>query len=79
MPAESWLPDALRQCTKCWVESRAYYSFVSSEDANEAGADWQFECNILLHDSNEGELALDILKGKRVGGVEFLDRILSLR
>jgi hypothetical protein len=36
------------------------------------GSQWQFEENIILEDPERGDLVLDILKGQRVGGVEFL-------
>jgi hypothetical protein len=45
---------------------------VSPENANKPGAEWQFERSIVLEDPKEGELVLDILKGNRVGGIEFL-------
>ncbi len=74
-PKMPWLPDALRQCRKYLIRSEAYYYFVSGKNANKPGAEWQFDYNILLYDPVEGGLVLDILKGRRVGGVEFLDRI----
>ena len=75
VPEEIWLPDALRKCTKCSVESTAYTRFVSSENPNQPGSDWQFDDNIILEDEKEGDLVLDILKGHRVGGVEFLSKL----
>jgi len=36
---------------------------------------WQIRENLLLESPAEGTLALDILRGDRVGGVEFLDRL----
>ena len=68
----SWLEDALRECTRHARESRAYIYFVSPVAANQPGSEWQFETNVMLNDPREGELVLDILKGHRVGGVEFL-------
>ncbi len=75
IPDECWLPDALRECTKYSFESKAYYHFVSPKDANKPGAEWQFERNIILTDKKEGEIVLDILKGNKVGGIEFLSRL----
>ncbi len=75
VPEEVWLPEALKKCTKYSIESKAYYHFVSPENANQPGAEWQFETNIILGDPKEGDLVLDILKGHRVGGVEFLSRL----
>ena len=75
VPKEPWLPDAIRRCTRHSAESKAYYHFVSSENANQPEAEWQFDTNIILEDPNEGQLVLDILKGNRVGGLEFVDKI----
>ena len=36
---------------------------------------WQFEKNLFLTDDKEGEIVLDILKGNKVGGIEFLSRL----
>ena len=74
-PEYEWLPDALRKCVKHSVESEAYYHFVSPKNANKPGAEWQFEDNIVLEHSVEGDVVLDILKGNRVGGVEFINKI----
>jgi len=43
--------------------------------ANQPGSEWQFERNMELHSPTEGWIVLDILKGQRVGGVEFVSRI----
>lgn len=75
VPEEPWLPKALRQCTEYLIESKAYYHFVSPENANQPGAEWQIVTNIILKDPKVGDLVLDILKGRRVGGVEFLNRL----
>lgn len=74
-PEEPWLPKAIRKCTKYREESEAYYYFVSDENPNEEGADWQFAYNIVLEDEKEGDIVLDILKDKRIGGIEFISRI----
>ena len=67
-----WLADALGQCTRHARESRAYIYFVNPVAPNQPGSEWQFEGNVMLFDNREGELVLDVLKGQRVGGVEFL-------
>ena len=51
--------------------------FVDPRRPNQPGSDWQFEENIILEHPTEGDLVLDILKGHRVGGVEFLGRPLE--
>jgi len=75
VPEEPWLPDAIRQCTRCSVKSEAYTYFVSPENANEPGAEWQFDVNIILEDDKQGDVVLDVLKGHRVGGIEFLSKL----
>ena len=75
VPEKHWLPSALRKCTQHSKRSEAYYYFVSPENANQPGAEWQFETSITLGDEKEGALVLDILNGNRVGGVEFLKRL----
>ena len=57
------------------AQSRARRTLVSSENPNQPGSDWQFDDNIILDDEKEGDLVLDILKGYRVGGVEFLSKL----
>jgi hypothetical protein len=70
-----WLAEALTNCTRASWESKAYVHFVDPTDANKPGAEWQIDCNMTLNDEEHGELILDILKGQRVGGVEFYDRL----
>jgi hypothetical protein len=75
LPAETWLPQALAACRRCRWESRAYAYFVDGSKPNQKGSEWQFVKNLHLSDSKEGEIILDVLKGNRIGGVEFLDRL----
>jgi hypothetical protein len=74
-PDEPWLAEALARCTCAAEESRAYVYFVDPAHPNEPGSEWQLEENILLAHPREGDLVLDILRGLRVGGVEFLKRL----
>lgn len=74
-PDKPWLAPALRRCTRCHKESRAYFYFVSPDRPGEAGSDWQLEANILMMDEKKRDLVLDILTGHRVGGVEFLHKL----
>ena len=74
-PDESWLVAALQRCTRAARESRAYLHFVDPANANAPGSEWQFVENILLEHPTEGDIVLDILTDRRVGGVEFLGRI----
>ena len=74
-PEFPWLSDALRKCGVGNWESKAYVRFVSSRNANAAGAEWQFETNVILEHPEVGTVVADILKGNRLGGLEFLARI----
>jgi hypothetical protein len=69
------LVNALSACTKALIESEAYIHFVPADSANQPGAAWQFDRNVLLQDPERGQIVLDLLKDGRVGGVEFLDRL----
>ena len=77
MPEEPWLPAALATCRRAWLQSPAYVYFVNPRNPNSPGSEWQFEANVVLKHPTEGDLVLDILKDRRVGGVEFLSRVLA--
>lgn len=70
-----WLADALARCTRAAAGGRAYLYFVDPADANQPGAEWQWEQNLALDHPREGTLVLDILTGRRVGGMEILRRM----
>jgi hypothetical protein len=74
-PREPWLAEALARCTRAIEESRAYLRFVDAADPSQPDSEWQFERNLVLEDRSEGVLVLDVLRGGRVGGVEFLGRL----
>lgn len=74
-PDLPWLPEALARCARAAETGRAYVHFVDPSGPNEPGSDWQFEENLLLEHPSEGTLVLDILSGRRVGGIEFLRRL----
>lgn len=67
---EPWLAVALAECTRARVESKAMIHFVDPH-----GPTWDFETNIVLESESHGDLVLDVLKGHRIGGVEFLSRL----
>jgi len=75
-PQDRALIDALAACTRARHESDACVHFVSPRRPNRPGSAWQFRENITLEHPEHGELVLDVLKDGRVGGVEFLDRLL---
>jgi hypothetical protein len=74
-PDLPWLGEALSGCTRAAWESGAYMHFVDPADANHPGSAWQFEENLVLEHPREGTIVLDILRGRRVGGAEFLRRL----
>ncbi|HYW10931.1 MAG TPA: hypothetical protein VE871_03215 [Longimicrobium sp.] len=74
-PDLPWLPDALWRCTRAAEDGRAYLRFVDAAAPDEPGSDWQFAENVTLEHPKEGTLVLDVLTGRRVGGIEFLRRL----
>ena len=70
-----WLPAVLESCGDGEWESMAYVGYVSRTRPNEQGSLWQFEANILIEHEIFGTVILDILKGYRLGGIEFLSQI----
>ncbi len=70
-----WLPDALSKCTKALASSEYYLYFVDSKNPNKPGSEWQFDENIIIEDTPFGEVALDVLDGNRIGGVEFISKL----
>ena len=74
-PEFPWLPDALMKCGRGEWESRAYVAYVSRSNPNQSGSDWQFQTNVVLAHHTLGMVVLDILKGDRLGGIEFVDKI----
>lgn len=70
-----WLAEALLSCSEGVWESPAYLRFVSAQNANQPGSEWQFDTNVVLIHDVWGVVVLDVLKSSRVGGIEFLDRI----
>ncbi len=77
-PGESRLALALRDCRLVFKRSVAYWYFVDASNANQPGSPWQFARNVILESQEHGQLVLDVLKDGRVGGVEFLARVLEV-
>lgn len=75
IPKEVEIIRNLKQCTNCIKESKAYYYFVYSENPNDSNSDWQFDESIELRGTIHGDVVLDIIKPKQVGGIEFLNRL----
>ncbi len=74
-PKRPELQEALAQCRRARWGSEAFVYFVDESQPNQPGSAWQFEENVMLLSTPEGDLVLDLLKGSRIGGVEFLDRV----
>ncbi len=79
--AKKQIPDkpeiilALSKCIKAKIESRAYIYFVNRDNSNKPNSEWQFEENIILEDKKNGTIILDVLKGNKIGGIEFLKHL----
>lgn len=67
--------DALRKAKDGFWDGKAYYRFVDSRNANQPGAEWQFDGCIVLEQVDKGDLVIDLLKDGRIGGIEFIDFI----
>ena len=76
-PDQPWLAAALARCTRARWESEAYVHFVSASRANQPGAEWQFGSSLALEGTTHGTVMLDILRDGRIGGAEFLSRLLD--
>ncbi len=74
-PEMTWLADALATCTRAASGGRAYLYFADPADAGQTGAEWQLEETLRLDSTPQGTLLLDILAGRRVGGIEFTARL----
>lgn len=67
--------ETLRNCKDGYWSSNAYYKFVDSRNANQPGAEWQYDESIALEQADKPDLVLDILKDGRIGGIEFIEFI----
>ena len=72
-----WLKDALAKCTRAKERSNWYTYFVNSEKPNKPKSEWQFQESITIEDTPEGDVVIDIIKTNRVGGIEFLTRVIN--
>ena len=76
-PNDAGLHAALERCTIALSIEPFYIGFVDARRPNRPGSRWQFSRNILLEDTEQGDVVLDILKSGEVGGVELLSRLLE--
>ena len=70
-----WLAEAFARCTTVVKGTEFIIHFVDPTDANKPGAEYQFDACVWLVDPAEGNLLVDVLKDRRVGSVEFYDRL----
>jgi hypothetical protein len=73
-PSHPWLADALRACTVQWAKDELYSYFI---DPATRATQWKFQCTLMLDCPRRGGLAIDILQGHRIGGIEFLDAVMG--
>ena len=76
-PNDDRLHAALGQCTAALSVTSFYIGFVDSTRPNQPGSRWQFSRNILLEDTECGDVVLDVLQSGEIGGVELLSRLLE--
>jgi len=75
LPNEAWLAEALAECTQYYQDGPSYLYFIDRDAAPNRNSEWAFERNIILRHPTRGEVVLDILKNKKVGGVELLNLV----
>ena len=71
-PKLPWLPEALQACTTQWRRNKLYTYFLEPITRRSV---WDFAGTLFMDCPVRGGLAIDILKGNRVGGIEFLDAV----
>lgn len=72
---ESFLKCNLENINSGKWQSKAYYQFIDSTNANKSGSKWIFKENIILEHPKFGILVLDILEKDQPGGIEFIELI----
>ena len=72
IPDKTEIITALSKCLKAKSESKAYIYFANGDNPNGPNSEWQFQENITLEDKKNGTIVIDVLKGNKIGGVEFL-------
>ena len=74
-PSRQDIINALRECKGGRWRGNAYFQFVDSTNANNIGAIWQIEENIVIEHPEKGTIIIDFLKDKKIGGLEFYELI----
>ena len=73
-PKKSWLHRELRNCTNRLVVSDdpAMIYFVTPQNANQLGSEWQHEECIESESYEKGSIVVDILKNHKIGAIELI-------
>jgi len=72
-PNRQDLVIALTNCIGEKWKDKAYFQYVDSKNANQIGAEWQIEENIIIEHPTKGIVIINLLKDKRIGGIEFYE------
>ncbi len=72
-----WLEVALTQCIRAKERNDWYTYFVNGSRPNKAGSEWQFQESITIENTPNGDIVIDVVRSNRVGGVEFLSRVMG--
>ncbi|WP_143710891.1 hypothetical protein [Saccharophagus degradans] len=73
----TWLRDALIACNRAKIRSDYYIYFVNEKKPNKPGSEWQFQESITIEDTPEGDVVIDVIQKNKVGGIEFLTRVID--
>lgn len=74
-PELVWFHEALVKCTQVVEKQPAYIRFINADNPNAPGSEWQYSYSVELNCPENGFLVVDVMKDRRVGGVEFVDKI----
>ena len=76
VPEDLLLQDALRECTFARQEDATYWHFVGADHPNPERREWRFDRTEILKSTSDGptsgDVAIDILEGGQIGGIEFV-------
>lgn len=71
-PGHPWVAEALRACTVQWKTDELYSQFI---DPAVRRTEWKFAGTLFMDCPVRGGLAIDLLEGHRIGGIEFLNAV----
>ena len=66
-PEDTKLHNSIKKCTRIRGDH-----FVSAENPNKPGSEWQFDRSVTLIHPEMDDIILDVLKDGRIGGIEYL-------